>query len=105
MAAQREKAWVGIDVGKTHHWVCVVDAEGTTLLSVKIANDEAQISSTIATASALARQLVWAVDIVGAPSALILALLAQDGQCVRYASGPGRRGDEPRLYGRGQDRR
>lgn len=87
MAAQREKAWVGIDVGKTHHWVCVVDAEGTTLLSVKIANDEAQISSTIATASALARQLVWAVDIVGAPSALILALLAQDGQCVRYASG------------------
>jgi transposase len=87
MAARRDKAWVGVDVGKTHHWVCVVDAEGATLLSVKIANDETQVTAIIARASALARQLVWAVDIIGAPSALLLALLAQHGQSVRYASG------------------
>ena len=30
---------------------------------------------------------MWAVDIIGAPSALLLALLAQAGQSVRYASG------------------
>src|SRR4051812_23534154 len=30
---------------------------------------------------------MWAVDIVGAPSALLLALLAQAGQPVRHASG------------------
>ena len=32
-------------------------------------------------------QRVWAVDILGTPSALLLALLAQAGQEVRYASG------------------
>lgn len=89
MAAVRERdnAWVGIDVGKTHHWVCAVDADGKTLLSVKVANDEAGIVSLIAAVTALTQQLTWAVDIIGAPSALLLALLAQAGQPVRYASG------------------
>ena len=32
-------------------------------------------------------QLIWAVDIIGAPSALLLALLARAGQSVQYASG------------------
>jgi hypothetical protein len=87
VAAVRDKAWVGIDVGKTHHWVCVVDADGKTLLSVKVANDEAEILSLITTTVALAQQLIWAVDIIGAPSALLLTLLARAGQVVRYASG------------------
>ena len=30
---------------------------------------------------------MWAVDIIGTPSALLLALLARAGQAVRYASG------------------
>ena len=76
MAAVRDNAWVGIDVGKTHHWVCAVDADGKTLLSVKVANDEAGIVSLIAAVTALTQQLTWAVDIIGAPSALLLALLA-----------------------------
>jgi transposase len=87
VAAQRDIAWVGIDVGKTHHWACVVDAEGKVLLSVKVANDEAAIVALLATAGSLARQLIWAVDIIGAPSAMLLALLARAGQSVRYASG------------------
>lgn len=87
MAAQRDRAWVGIDVGKTHHWACVVDTEGKTLLSVKVANDEAEIAALLANTSSLATQLIWAVDIIGAPSALLLALLAQGGHSVRYASG------------------
>ena len=87
MAAQRNIAWVGIDVGKAHHWACVVDADGKILLSVKIANDEAEIVSFLANASSVARQLIWAVDIIGAPSALLLALLAKASLTVRYASG------------------
>jgi len=81
------RAWAGIDIGKTHHWVCVLDADGAVLLSRKLANDETEIVSLITTVTELAEQLVWAVDIVGAPSALILALLARAGQSVRYASG------------------
>ena len=87
MAAVRDNAWVGIDIGKTHHWVCAVDADGKALLSVKVANDEAGILGLIAAVTALAEQLTWAVDIIGAPSALMFALLAQAGQPVRYASG------------------
>jgi transposase len=87
VAAHPDVAWVGIDVGKTHHWACVVDADGNSLLSVKVFNDEAQIAALLARAGSLATRLVWAVDIIGAPSALLLALLAQDGQAVRYASG------------------
>lgn len=83
----RETAWVGVDIGKTHHWVCVLDADGSTLLSVKVANDEADIVGLLETVGGLAEQLVWAVDIIGAPSALLLALLAQAGESVRYASG------------------
>ncbi len=83
----REMAWVGIDIGKTHHWMCALDAGGTVLLSVKVANDEAELLALIATIGEFADELVWAVDIVGAPSALVLALLAQAGHSVRYASG------------------
>jgi transposase len=84
---QRDRAWVGIDVGKTHHWACIVDAEGKKLLSVKVANDEAEIVAFVAKACALATQLSWAVDIIGAPSALLLALLARASQSVHYAPG------------------
>jgi transposase len=87
VGTQRDKAWVGIDVGKTHHWACVVDAEGKILSSVKVANDEAQIMALLTNTGSLAAQLIWAVDIIGTPSALLLALLARAGQSVRYASG------------------
>jgi len=67
--------------------VCALDGEGKPLLSRKIANDETEIVTLLTTANALAQQLVWAVDIIGAPSALILSLLTRAGQSVRYASG------------------
>jgi transposase len=65
----------------------VVDAEGKPLLSVKVANVEAEIMALLANTGSLAVQLIWAVDIIGAPSALLLALLARAGQSVRYSSG------------------
>jgi transposase len=56
-------------------------------VSVKVANVEAAIVAALATVTDLADQVVWAVDIVGAPSALILALLARAESRVFYASG------------------
>jgi transposase len=87
MPAGLEKAWAGIDVGKRHHWVCVVDPDGRQILSAKIANDESEITAMITSVTGLAGAISWAVDIVGAPSALLLALLSLAGQPVRYASG------------------
>ncbi|WP_435824926.1 IS110 family transposase [Nocardia rhamnosiphila] len=87
MAEMRDKVWTGVDVGKTHHWMCVVDADGATLLSRRVSNDETEILEAISAVGALAQRVVWAVDIIGAPSALLLALLAQAGQSAHYASG------------------
>lgn len=84
---ERTRAWIGVDVGKTHHWVCAVDESGQKLLSLKVLNDEAQILEVIATIRGLAGGRVWAIDILGTPSALLLALLARTGEQVRYASG------------------
>jgi transposase len=85
--AAADKAWAGIDVGKRHHWVCVVDRDGRQLLSAGVANDEAGIAAVIGSVTGLAAKITWAVDIIGAPSALLLAVLSQSGQHVRYASG------------------
>jgi hypothetical protein len=79
--------WAGIDIGKTSHWICAVDAEGRPLLSLKVANVEADLQAALAKVTDLAEEVVWAVDIVGAPSALILALLARAPAPVSYASG------------------
>ncbi len=84
---RRETAWIGVDIGKTHHWACALDGNGTVLSSVKVANDEADLLALIETVGGLADELVWAVDIIGAPSALLLALLAAADVPVRYASG------------------
>ena len=43
------RAWAGIDIGKTHHWVCVLDADGKVLLSKRLANDETEIVSLMTT--------------------------------------------------------
>jgi transposase len=72
---------------QTHHWICAVDADGREVVSVKVANVEADIVAALATVTDLADQVVCAVDIVGAPSALILALLARAQSRVFYASG------------------
>ena len=87
MATQWDMVWAGIDIGKTHHWVCVVDPDGNQALSIKIGNDEAEILALVARVKGLAPQVNWAVDILGAPSALLRTRLAQSGQSVRYASG------------------
>jgi hypothetical protein len=58
VTSQRDIAWVGIDVGKTHHWACMVDAKGKTVSSIKVANDEADIMALIADAGSQATQLV-----------------------------------------------
>jgi transposase len=85
--AAADEAWAGVDVGKRHHWVCVVGQDGSQLLSARVANDEAEITAVISSVTGLAATVTRAVDIIGAPSALLLAMLSEAGQHVRYASG------------------
>ena len=40
MQQPRSCGWAGVDVGKGHHWVCLIDEAGTTVWSAKVVNDE-----------------------------------------------------------------
>ena len=51
--------WAGIDVGKEHHWVCVVDSNGNMVFSRKVVNDERTIGDLVAEIDTLAGEVSW----------------------------------------------
>lgn len=80
--------WVGVDVGKEHHWACVLDAEGRRLLSRRVANDEADLLALLGEMTRLgADQAQWAVDLTTVEAALPLTVLWEHGQSVSYLPG------------------
>jgi transposase len=79
--------WVGVDVGKEHHWVCVVDDSGAVVLSCKLVNDEQQIRGLISEVDRLGEQVSWTVDLTTVYAALLLTVLADAGKSVRYLAG------------------
>lgn len=81
------RGWAGVDVGKGHHWACLIDEDGTTLWSSKVINDETAILEAITQVRERADQVTWAVDVTGTMSGLLLALLAAHDEAVRYVPG------------------
>lgn len=82
-----DQAWVGVDVGKQHHWVVAVDDHGRVLLSRKVTGDQAAIEQVVGDLQARAARLGWTVDLTTVEAALLLAVLWSSGQQVRYLSG------------------
>ncbi|WP_228815388.1 IS110 family RNA-guided transposase [Nocardia puris] len=82
-----DRVWAGVDVGKEHHWVAVVDPTGRVMLSRKVSNDERAIAAVIEAVTALGGQVSWTVDLSGAYAALLLTMLWQTGQPVHYLAG------------------
>ncbi|MEU5525303.1 IS110 family transposase [Streptomyces sp. NPDC047860] len=87
MNERKTQVWAGVDAGKGHHWVAVVDETGATLWSKQVDNDESAILTVLGEILDLADQVHWAVDISGTSSALLLALLAAHGQRAVYVPG------------------
>ena len=81
------RGWAGIDVGKGHHWMCLIDEGGSTLWSSKVVNDEAAILDAIGEVLKRAVAVSWAIDITGTCSALLVALLTAHGQEATYVPG------------------
>src|SRR6201993_2376749 len=77
----------GVDVGKEHHWVCVVDDMGTVVLSRKLVNDEQPIRALVAEVDGLAKRVSWTVDLTTVYATLLLTVLADVGKSVRYLAG------------------
>src|SRR5689334_7099047 len=82
-----DQLWAGVDVGKEHHWVVVVDDKGAVVLSRKLVNDERPIRELVAEVDRLGVQVSWTVDLTTVYAALLLAVLADAGKSVRYLSG------------------
>jgi transposase len=81
------QVWAGVDVGKEHHWVCVLDDAGVVVLSRKLVNDEQQIRALIGEIDSLGEQVSWTVDLTTVYAALLLTVLADAGTSVRYLAG------------------
>lgn len=81
------QVWAGVDVGKEHHWVCVVDDNGTVVFSRKLANDEQLIRALVIEIDELAERVSWTVDLTTVYAALLLTVLADAGKTVRYLAG------------------
>ena len=68
--------WAGVDVGKEHHWVAVVDDTGAMVLSRRLSNDEQQIRGIVTEIDGLGDQVSWTVDLTTVYAALLLTVLA-----------------------------
>lgn len=100
MQQSAARGWAGVDVGKGHHWVCLIDENGSTMWSSKVVNDEAAILEAVGQVLSRAVEVTWGVDVTGTMSGLLLALLAAHGQQVKYV--PGRTVDRMATACRGE---
>ena len=83
-----EQGWAGIDAGKGHHHVVLIDRDGQQLLSRRVANDEPDLTGLIDDGPRPASwSQTWAIDLADGAAALVIALLLHRGQRVFYLPG------------------
>jgi transposase len=82
-----EQGWVGIDAGKGHHHVVLIDRDGRQLLSRRVDNDELALTGLIETVCDRVMQPTWAIDLADGAAALVIGLLLQRDQPVFYLPG------------------
>ncbi|MCI2423318.1 IS110 family transposase [Saccharopolyspora sp. K220] len=79
--------WAGVDIGREHHHVAVVDVDGKRVFSRRVANDETALLTAMGDVCGLADQIRWAIDLTSSESALLLTMLLDHGQEVAYVPG------------------
>ncbi|MFD7922186.1 IS110 family transposase [Streptomyces sp. NPDC059740] len=83
------RIWAGIDCGKTHHHCVTMDADGKTLLSRRVANDEPELLKLLGDVLDLADgcAVTWAMDMTGGEPGLLIAVLVNHLQELLYIPG------------------
>lgn len=81
--------YVGFDVGKSAHWVCVLDREGDVVLSRRIEATEEDLEFAYSEIAALGAsdERIFGIDLTGGPATLLEAVLLGQGEKVRYIPG------------------
>ncbi|MFJ3229277.1 transposase [Streptomyces sp. NPDC086783] len=75
-----------MDIGKTHRYAVVINAEGERLLSRGIENGETELLALIGHVLAISDDALWAVDLYGG-AALLIGLDTAHDQPVAYLTG------------------
>lgn len=88
-ASAMSRFWVGFDVGKASHWVCVLDEEGERLLSRRVDANEADIEAALSEIEKMCApgERMVGLDLTGGPATLLEALLLDRGERVFRVSG------------------
>lgn len=81
--------WVGFDVGKAFHWVCVLDEDGNVVFSRRVEAREEDLEDCHEQISALREpgERKVAIDILGGPAALLEAVLLSGGERLFHLPG------------------
>ncbi|MFG2260203.1 IS110 family RNA-guided transposase [Streptomyces mirabilis] len=81
--------WAGTDAGKAEHHCVVIGTDGKRKLSRRVANDETVLLKLISDVLELSegKPVTWAIDLNSGGAALMIALLADNGQDVLYIPG------------------
>lgn len=81
------RLWIGFDVDKAFHWVCVLDKEGGVVLSRRIENMERDLEDCYEEIATLGGERGYAIDLVGGPATLPEAVLLSRGERVFHLPG------------------
>jgi transposase len=79
--------WVGFDVGKVSHWVCVLDEEGEEVLSRRVEASEADLEAACSEIERLGGERAVGIDLLGGPATLLEAVLLGRGKRVFHVPG------------------
>ena len=79
--------WVGFDVGKVFHWVCVLDNEGKEVLSRRVEATEEDLEASCSEIEQLGGERTVGIDLLGGPATLLEAVLLGRGERVFHVPG------------------
>jgi hypothetical protein len=79
--------WVGFDVGKAFHWVCVLDGEGEEVLSRRVEASEEDLEAACSEIAALGGERTVGIDLMGGPATLLEAVLIERGEEIFHVPG------------------
>lgn len=79
--------WVGFDVGKAFHWVCVLDEEGEEVLSRKVEATEEELEAACKEIEGLGGEPTVGIDLLGGPATLLEAVLLGRGERIFHVPG------------------
>ena len=79
--------WVGFDIGRAFHWVCVLDGEGEEVLSRRVEAAEEGLEAACSEIEALGGERAVGLDLMGGPATLLEAVLLERGEKIFHVPG------------------